>query len=220
MHVVVTIIGTAILLPSLCTRFDACLAALLACCLQAARMLDMCMSGFVGHARTDCYYEFIRERNVLEAFKAVMLRVLLPASMPAPEHVASLTKPALERYAFARCSARSPYLLFAFITQSLLAVIRCSLFGFHSCLLRARLFAALPPRQAVAARNIHSVVTQLSDQMSKAALSLRSSGQLLTEEDVIKVRLPGFALQFTALMVLFVFAACNRIIPMETRSAS
>ena len=68
-------------------------------------MLDMCMSGFVGHVRTDCYYEFIRERNVLEAFKAVMLRVLLPASMPAPEQITSLTKPALERYALACCSA-------------------------------------------------------------------------------------------------------------------
>lgn len=56
------------------------------------------------------------------------------------------------------------------------------------CCVGCRLFGSLPARAAIAARNLHAVVGHLAEQISRAAVALRSSGEtMLTEEDVITV---------------------------------
>lgn len=139
---------------------------------QTARVLDICMSGFTDKARLDAYYEFVRERNVLEGFKTLLIVVYLPTDAAVPESLAFLPKPSLDRCAVPRKSAVSHSNL------DCLWVVR-------------RLIASLPPRIAMAARNIQAVLSQLGDLMSKAAFALRSTGEgLLSEEDVIQVRTP------------------------------
>jgi hypothetical protein len=65
--------------------------------MQTARILDICLSGFTDKARLDAYYEFGRERNVLEAFKTLLIVVYLPAEVVVPESLAFLPKPSLDR---------------------------------------------------------------------------------------------------------------------------